>query len=63
MLVEFPNKDSKCTFNLAPIENQVHSMTINCVLETNNNAICIETHDQLHLHTIVYLKWLIINMD
>ena len=32
-------------------------MTINGVLETYNNAICIETHNQLHLHTIVYSKW------
>ena len=28
-------------------------MTINGVLETYNNAICVETHNQLHLHTII----------
>ena len=32
-------------------------MTINGVLETYNNAICMETHNQLLLYTIVYLKW------
>ena len=48
---------------LTPIENQLHSMPINCVLETYNNAICIGTHNQLHLHTIVYSKWSIINVN
>ena len=48
-----------CIFgqSLTPIENQLHSMTINCVLKTYNNGICIETHNRLHLHTIVYSKW------
>ena len=63
-------KQHKYTFNLAqwliintPIENQLYGMTINCVLETYNNTICIETHNQLHLHTIVYSKWSIINVN
>ena len=54
---------SRNGWSLTPIENQLHSMTINCVLETFNNTICIETYIQLHLHTIVYSKWSIINVN
>ena len=34
-------------------------MTINVVLETYNNTICIETHNKLHLHTnaLFMKKW------
>ena len=48
---------SRNGWSLTPIENQLHGMTINCVLETYNNTICIETHNQLHLLIIVYSKW------
>ena len=54
---------SRNGWSLTPIENQLHSMTINCVLETFNNTICIETYIQLHLHTIVYSIWSIINVN
>ena len=54
---------SRNDWSLTPIENQLHSMTINCVLETFNNTICIETYIQLQLHTIVYSKWSIINVN
>ena len=54
---------SRNGWSLTLIENQLHSMTINCVLETYNNTICIETHNQLHLHAIVYSKWSIINAN
>ena len=54
---------SRNGWSLTPIENQLYGMTINCVLETYNNTICIETHDQLHLHTIVYSKWSIIYVN
>ena len=37
-----------------PRENQLHGMTINCVLETINNTICVETCNQLHLQIVVY---------
>ena len=50
-------------WSLTPIENQLHGMTINCVLETYNNTICTETHIQLHLHTIFYSKWSIIDVN
>ena len=49
--------------SLTPIENLLHCLTINGVFETYNNAICIETHNQLHLHTIVYSEWSIINVN
>ena len=61
-------KQHKYTFNLAQwlIINTNRKSIVwydNCVLETYNNTICIETHDQLHLHTIVYSKWSIIYVN
>ena len=41
---------------LTPIENLLHTLTISGVFETYDNVICIETHNQLHLHTIGYSK-------
>ena len=54
---------SRNDWSLTPRENQLHSMTINCVLETINNTICVETYNLLHLQIIVYSKWPIINVN
>ena len=48
---------------LTAIENLLHTLTTNGVFQTYNNAICIEMHNQLHLHTVVYSKWSIINVN
>ena len=49
--------------SLTPTENLLHGLIINGIFETYNNAMCIQTHNQVHLHTIFYSKWSIINLN
>ena len=56
-------KDNKCTFYLAQWLTIQLPQYDNGVEETFNNAICIETHNQFYIHTIICSKWAMINVN